>query len=63
MRIELKQAIIKWIFEHLKEFQILNACKDAFHEYIYDSKGKYLIGGAKVSGFIDDAVRFIKREM
>ncbi len=63
MRLELKQAIIKWIFEHMKEFQLVNACHNAFREYIYNSEGNYLIGGKNVSQFIDDAVKLIKREI
>lgn len=63
MRLELKQAILNWIIENINEFQLVNACHKAFREYIYNAEGNYLIGGEKVSQFIDDAIKLIKREM
>ena len=63
MRIELKKAILNWICENNKEWQIINACHEKFREYIYNKDGNYLIDGEKVSRFIDDAVRLIKREI
>ena len=63
MRLELKQAIINWIIENINEFQLVIACHDEFRPYIYNKEGNYLIGGEKVSQFIDDAIKLIKREM
>jgi len=59
MKKELKQAIINYIFENLKDFQLVNNTKDEFRAYIYDSKGEYLIGGEDVYIFIKDAVELI----
>ena len=63
MRLELKQEIMKWIFEHIKEFQLVIACHQAFREYIYNKNGMYLIDGQKVSKFIDEAIALITKEM
>lgn len=63
MRIELKKAILNWICENIDEFQINNECHRAFHEYIYNKDGNYLIGGEKVSQFIDDTIKLIYREL
>ena len=59
MRKELKQAIINFIFENEKEFQITNRTIEAFRAYIYDGNGNYLIGGKEVSEFIEDAIKLI----
>jgi hypothetical protein len=56
MRKELKQAIVNYIFDNEKNFQLYTATKTHFKEYIYDSKGEYLIGGNDVSTFIDNAI-------
>lgn len=58
----LQKAIIDWIFDNLDEFQIVNRCKDEFKLYIYDDKGEYLIGGAQVAGFINQAIKLIRGE-
>jgi hypothetical protein len=63
MRLELKKAILDWIIENINEFQIVIACHDAFREYIYNKEGNYLIGGEKVSKFIEEAIKLIKGEM
>ncbi len=59
IRKELKQAIINFILQNDKEFQLYTATKKQFREYIYDSKGQYLIGGDEVSTFIDKAIELI----
>jgi len=59
MKKELKKAIINHIFENDKKFQLLNSTIETFREYIYTSKGDYLIGGAEVSSFIDRAIDLI----
>lgn len=61
MRTELKKAIIDFIFENEKEFQINNAVTEKFRAYIYDADGNYLIGGKDVSEFIDKAIKLILR--
>ena len=63
MRLELKKAIIDWIFNNMNDFQIVSACHEAFCEYIYNREGNYLIGGAEVSNFIKEAIKLIKGEM
>lgn len=59
MEQELKQAIINKIFENINEFQLTNYIKNDFNNYIYDEKGEYLIGGEKVSEFINEAIKLI----
>ena len=59
MRKELKQAIINYIFENEKEFQLTNSVKTKFRAYIYDADGNYLIGGKEVAEFIDKAIKLI----
>ena len=56
MKKELKQAIINFIFENEKVFQLKNTTTTEFKEYIYTSKGDYLIGGEDVANFIDKAI-------
>jgi hypothetical protein len=62
MKKELKQAIINFIFENDKEFQLLNRTKEVFREYIYNSKGSYLIGGEDVALFIKQSINLIVKE-
>ena len=59
MNKELKKAIVNFIFENDKQFQINNATIDKFRPYIYDSEGNYLIGGKQVANFIDDIIKLI----
>ena len=59
MRKELKKAIIDYIFENEREFQLTNATVEKFRPYIYDADGSYLIGGEEVSRFIDEAIKLI----
>lgn len=61
MKKELKQAIVNFIFENEKNFQITNATKEKFREYIYTSKGEYLIGGEDVKDFINDAIKLLTK--
>lgn len=60
MRKELKKAIIDYIFENKKEFQLTNSVKTKFRAYIYDADGNYLIGGEEVSEFIREAIKLIE---
>ena len=57
METKLKDAIIKRVQEHEKESQLVNNTTDTFREYIYDSKGEYLIGGEKVAEFIQNFIK------
>lgn len=59
MKTELKKAIVNFIFENEKEFQIINAVKNKFRLYIYDSDGNYLIGGEEVAVFIEDSIELL----
>lgn len=45
---ELKTAIIKWLLKNENQWQRVNACTEAFREYIYNKSGNYLIGGEAV---------------
>lgn len=56
---ELKAAILKWLLENENEWQRVNACTEAFREYIYNKNGKYLIGGEAVAEFIRAADKLI----
>ena len=57
MKKELKKAIIDFIFEKEKEFQLHNATIEKFRPYIYDANGNYLIGGEDVANFISKAIK------
>lgn len=59
MKKELKKAIINFIFDNDKEFQLHHAVTNKFRQYIYDSDGNYIIGGEDVSNFIDEALHLI----
>ena len=61
MKTELKKAIIDYIFEKEKDFQINNAVTQKFRPYIYDPDGNFLIGGHEVYEFIKDAIKLIIR--
>lgn len=56
---ELKEVIIKWLFEHEDEFSRVNACHKEFRAYIYNADGNYLIGGKTVSEFITQVDKLI----
>lgn len=59
MKKELKEEIIKWLFNNENCWQRLNSCKDEFEDYIYDRNGDYLIGGKEVSSFISESNELI----
>lgn len=61
MKNELKKVIINFILDNQTEFQLYTATKQRFREYIYNSKGEYLIGGDDVSTFIDEAIILITK--
>lgn len=56
MQYSLKKAIIDYIFENINDFQLVNNTKNKFRDYIFDSKGEYLMGGEQVENFIKKAV-------
>ena len=56
---ELKAEILKWLLEHEKEWQRVNACMKEFRPYIYNADGNYLIGGQIVSEFITEADKLL----
>ena len=60
MKKELKKAIIDFISEKEKEFQLHNATIEKFRPYIYDSNGNYLIGGEDVANFISKAIKILQ---
>lgn len=60
MKQKLKKAIIDFIFENEKEFNLLNKTNKHFYHYIYTPNGEeYLIGGEDVSDFIEYAIDLI----
>ena len=59
MNKKLKQAIVNFIIENEKEFQLTNRTAEEFRPYIYDNKGEYLIGGEEVLNFIRDAEKLL----
>jgi len=61
MNKELKRAILNFILDNEKEFQITNATIEHFRPYIYTVDGKYLIGGEEVVNFIRDAVKLFNQ--
>lgn len=58
---QLKKAIIDWLFDNENAYQRINACTEYFKAYIYDSNGNYLIGGEEVNNFIINADKLIYR--
>ena len=57
--IELKRAIIDWLFDNKNAWQRVNACTEYFRPYIYNSDGNYLIGGEEVAEFITSADKLL----
>lgn len=60
MNNELKKAIANYMFDNIKDFQLVNNTVDNFRAYIYDSDGNYLIGGNLVANFIIQIDNLIK---
>lgn len=56
---ELKAEILKWLLEREKEWQRVNACREAFRQYIFNAEGNYIIGGQTVSEFITEADKLL----
>lgn len=57
--LELKKAIIDWLFNNKNEWQRVNACREHFKAYIYNADGSYLIGGEEVYDFITSADKLL----
>lgn len=53
MHIELKKAIVNYMFDNVKTFGLTNATTQEFKQYIYTPEGHYIIGGQEVSDFIE----------
>ena len=60
MNTELKRAIVNFIIDNEKEFQIHNETMVKFRTYIYDTEGEHLIGGDEVYNFISDAIKLLR---
>jgi len=60
MKTELKKAIVNFIFDNEKNFQLHNATTEKFRPYIYDATGNYLIGGEEVSIFVGEIIKILK---
>lgn len=61
MNTKLKQAIVNYIIENEKEFQLPNKTITTFSAYIYDKNGEYLIGGDDVIEFIRTAIPLLTK--
>ena len=61
MNTKLKQAIVNYIIENEKEFQLPNKTIATFSAYIYDKNGEYLIGGDDVIEFIRTAISLLTK--
>ncbi len=59
MNTELKKAIVNFMFDNSKDFQLINNTVKEFRAYIYNDKGNYLIGGENVSNFIKQTEKLI----
>ena len=57
----LKQEIVNYILENENDFQLTNNTSAQFREYIYTSKGDYLIGGEDVMNFIREAIKLLTK--
>lgn len=62
MNKELKRAIVNFILDNDKEFQIKNYVVGKFRPYIYDQDGDYLIGGEEVLNFIYNQIKLLRNE-
>ena len=56
---ELKKAIINWLFDNKSTWQRTSVCREYCRPYIYNADGNYLIGGEEISDFIIKADKLI----
>jgi len=61
MNDKLKNAIINFVIDNQKEFQLINATVEKFRTYIYNSDGNYLIDDKDISEFIKDFIKLWKK--
>jgi hypothetical protein len=52
MNIELKKAIVNFMFDNINMFGLTSGTRDKFRQYVYTPEGEYCIGGEEVSEFI-----------
>lgn len=60
MNTELKKAIVNFMFENEKVFQLVNNTTQEFRQYIFDPKGEYIFGGKEVMDFILMCEKLVK---
>lgn len=60
MNKELKKAIVDFMFEHDKDYQLVNNTKEEFRQYIYTPKGEYCFGGKEVGEFVNNVEKIVK---
>ena len=60
MNKELKKAIIAYMIENEKDFQLVNRTTNEFKQYIFLPSGEYCIGGETVYQFIISFHNLIK---
>jgi len=63
MRIELKKAIIDFMFENINYFGLTNHTVDKFRQYVYTPEGEHCFGGKEVYDFICQSEKLIKSEL
>lgn len=61
MNKELKKAIMNYLIDNEKEFQIINTTIENFRQYIYTPDGRYCYGGQQVHDFIVNAVKLLEK--
>ena len=59
MKKELKQAIVKFVFDNENDHQLVNNTVKEFSDYIYSKSGNYLIGGKEVRDFIVNIIKYL----
>jgi len=60
MNVELKKAIVNYMFDNAKEFQLNNATTEKFRQYIFTPEGSYCFGGNEVAEFIRMTEKIVK---
>ena len=60
MHKDLKKAIVNFVFDNSTEFQLLNATKERFRQYIFTPEGEYCFGRSEVIEFIRMTENLVK---